>query len=86
MGENVTADPIALSDYKHIGTVRMGVRETKTPKDIVGEDDPTLWDLLGFVSTTETGVLLLGRRPDPKPKSTGLTAEEIARARDGLGR
>ncbi len=80
------ADPIALSNYKHIRTVIMGVRETKTSKDIVGEDDPSLWDLLGIVGTTEASVLVLGRRPDPRPKSTGLTAEEIARARDGLGR
>ena len=80
------ADPIALSNYMHIRTVKMGAGETKTPKDIVGDDDPSLWDLLGIVGTTEAGVLLLGRRPDPKPKSTGLTAEEIAGARDGLGR
>ena len=80
------ADPIALSNYKYIRTVKMGVRETKTPKDIVGEDDPSLWDLLGIVGTTEAGVLLLGRRPDPIPKSKGLTAAEIARAQDGSGR
>jgi hypothetical protein len=80
------AGPIALSNYKHIRTVKMGGSETKTPKDIVGEDDPSLWDLLGIVGTTEAGVLLLGRRPDPKPKSKGLTAEEIARAQNGSGR
>ncbi len=80
------ADPITLSNYQHIRTVKMGVRETKTPKDIVGDDDPTLWDLLSFFGTTEAGVLLLGRRPDPRPKSKGLTAEEIANARDGVGR
>ena len=64
------ADPITLSNYQHIRTVKMGVRETKTPKDIVGDDDPTLWDLLSFFGTTEAGVLLLGRRPDPRPKSS----------------
>jgi len=80
------ADPIALSNYKHIRTVKMGVSETKTPKDIVGEDDPSLWDLLGIVGTTEASVLLLARRPDPKPKSKGLTAAEIARAQEGFGR
>jgi len=80
------AEPIALSNYKHICTVKMGVSETKTPKDIVGEDDPSLWDLLGIVGTTEAGVLLLGRRPDPRQKSKGLTSGEIARAQDGSGR
>ena len=80
------ADPIVLSKYKHIRTVKMGVRDTKTPEEIVGEDDPSLWDLLGIVGTTEAGVLVLGRRPDPIPKSKGLTAEEIARAQAGSGR
>ena len=65
------ADPITLSDYEHIRTVKMGVRETKTPKDIVGDDDPTLWDLLGFFGTTEAGVMLLGRRPDPGRRNPG---------------
>ena len=79
------ADPIALSNYMHIRTVKMGASESKTPKDIVGEDDPSLWDLLGIVGTTEAGVLLLGRRPDPRPRSQGLTAEEIAEAQDRSG-
>jgi hypothetical protein len=78
-------DPIALSNYIYIRTVIIGAGETKTPKDIVGDDDPSLWDLLGIVGTTEAGVLLLGRRPDPRPRSQGLTAEEIAEAKDRLG-
>jgi hypothetical protein len=78
-------DPIALSNYVYIRTVIMGAGETKTPKDIVGDDAPSLWDLLGIVGTTEAGVLFLGRRPDPKPKSKGLTAEEIAGAQSRLG-
>jgi hypothetical protein len=78
-------DPIALSNYLYIRTVIMGAGETKTPKDIVGDDDTSLWDLLGIVGTTEAGVLFFGRRPDPKPKSKGLTAEEIADAQDRSG-
>ena len=78
-------DPIALSNYVYIRTVIMSAGETKTPKDIVGDDDPSSWDLLGIVGTTEAGVLFLGRRPDPKPKSKGLTADEIAEAQDRSG-
>ena len=80
------ADPIALSTYIYISTVKMGAHETKKPHEIVGEDDPSLWDLLGIIGTAEAGVLLLGRRPDPKAKSEGLTAEEIARGQAGSGR